>query len=122
MFALDYPTYGRLSPRPEYYDRKELELPAWAEKWTEQRVLFTYEGVVWKIVLSGSHNNTPKRLEFVHYVRAVPFDEPTEKLATEGSSITDFASSLKRVQNQGRVFTPDVLKDCIPFELTLVLP
>jgi len=122
MFALDHQTYGRLGPSPEYYGGNELELPEWAKTWSEKRVLFTYEENVWFIVLAGSHNNTPTRRTFVNYVRAVPFNEPSEKLAEEGSALADFAASLKRVQSQGRVFTPDVLKNCVPFELTLVSP
>jgi len=114
MLHLERQTYGRLAPLPEYYKGNELELPTWAEKWTKQQVLFKYKNVIWKIVLSGSHNNTPGRREFVHYIQAVPFDIPSEKLTKEGSTLTNLASSLKRVQNQGQVFTPDILKFAIP--------
>jgi|SRR5208337_1139687 len=122
--ALDFQTYGRLRPRPEYYNGSELKLPSWMRKLRKngslRNLLFTYEGIVWKVVLEGSHNNTPRSATFVNFVRAVPYNQSVEKLVGEGSSLDDLASSLQRVQSQGRVFTPDMLAYAKLFQLSAV--
>lgn len=121
----------RLPPRHELYSGPLRRLPRWAKMWTKRKVLFSYNGVVYRIVLEGSHNNTPERSRwsfmtkrerrscnrkypcgmFVEYVRAVPSEEETIELAGAGTPMKDFAASLMAVQSQGMVFTPDMLRD-----------
>lgn len=121
MIAIGQGEHGyRLPPVPPYYDGRLRRLPRWAKMWTKRPVLFSYRETVYRVISSGSHNNTPERARWsfltrserrvgmmVEYVRAVPAEE--KPLALSGRDLRDFAESLSAVQAQGVLFTPDVL-------------
>ena len=111
---IDRTRYGPTAPRPSMYISTDRKVPAWAKEWTKREVLFEYEGVTWRIVHDGSHNNTPERNTggdnmFVEYVRAIPRDQKAETLADTPCTVATLAESLRAVQSQGVMFTPDML-------------
>jgi hypothetical protein len=114
---------------PPMYSGQERTLPSWAK---EHGALFAWDGVVWKVVSHGSHNNTPERAHlcwcniratsepwkcscpprlsmFVEYVQALPVAEEAARLPEAPTSVNDVASALSVIMCQGRRFYPDVL-------------
>jgi hypothetical protein len=125
---------GALGPPPPFYSGEPRELPKWVKLHKGRWPAFAYEGRVWEIVNSGSHNNTPERNHicwcnlnepdgkcrcstrlsmWVEYVRAVPIGEQVVHLPDAPCGLREFAADLREVLHQGRVFTPDVLAHVI---------
>jgi hypothetical protein len=97
------------------YTGDRFTLPSWAKP----GVIFALNGVVWRIVATGAHNNTPRRqhdMPIVEYVSCEPVSGERWNLPPAPCPKADLLESLHRLGDLRRFVADDLDKALVEAE------